>query len=713
MSYLSKSNLAYATVAVAPSPALSGTSITVAAGKGSLFPASNFTITVYPPNTPPLASNAEICLCTSRTGDVLTIVRAQEGTTAKSIATGWQLANTATALDFTEIQDSIIQFISAGTTKASASEVVFSNSNGVTFGVNGQTITASVATGAGGGGVAISAAGSSQDTGTIVFSNSNNVSFGMNGSTVTASVTAVQSTQPVAASASNGSFLFSTLGFSNANGVTFGTSAGSIVTASIAASAVPGVVFSANTASSNLTKVVFSNSNNVTFGLNGSVITASIFQSVIPIAAGSQQGTAGVSFVNSNGITFGMSNSSEITASFNGLTSQSNQAASASNGSFAFQTLGFSNANNVTFGTSAGSIITASVGAGTQSTQPVAASASNGSFLFSTLGFSNGNGVTFGTSAGSIITASVAAGAAASITFSAGASSAALNSVVFSNSNGVSFGLNGSTVTASIAAAGGAINFAEFEPQPAWTNGGFLALFSSSNTYIGDAFALPGNISNKYARMLFNFTMTASNIATLNSGSATGSYGETGTFQAMFYSSGTGASAGSLMLISSNTCSTCHVVSFSMTNSTQYTISHLFSIPQEGVQSTFSTSRAFSTNSYVNSTSNVSNFVGVRFLDFDLTASLTGGNYVFMAGQYSSDSSRAGAITDIAGFKLRQNSVFVNQLSFQQSPYFGAAGAQTKAFNGLLWIITGATTDQIDFGQLSNNGKFPYYSLHT
>lgn len=40
-----------------------------------------------------------------------------------------------------------------------------------------------------GGGAAISAAGSSVNNGTVVFSNSNNVSFGMNGSTITASVT--------------------------------------------------------------------------------------------------------------------------------------------------------------------------------------------------------------------------------------------------------------------------------------------------------------------------------------------------------------------------------------------------------------------------------------------------------------------------------------------------------------------------------------------
>lgn len=101
------SNLGYATISVAPSPATSGTSLTVANGLGSLFPSSNFTVTTYPPNTPPLASNAEICLVSSRTGDVFTIVRAQEGTTAKAIAAGWQIANTATVKAFTDLQNAI------------------------------------------------------------------------------------------------------------------------------------------------------------------------------------------------------------------------------------------------------------------------------------------------------------------------------------------------------------------------------------------------------------------------------------------------------------------------------------------------------------------------------------------------------------------------------------------------------------------------------
>ena len=77
--------------------------------------------------------------------------------------------------------------LSAGTTRAQG-EVVFSNSNGVSFGVSGQTITASAGAG---GGAAISAGSQSVSSGTVIFSNSNAVTFGMSGSqTVTASVLA-------------------------------------------------------------------------------------------------------------------------------------------------------------------------------------------------------------------------------------------------------------------------------------------------------------------------------------------------------------------------------------------------------------------------------------------------------------------------------------------------------------------------------------------
>jgi len=83
-----------------------------------------------------------------------------------------------------------IMSISGGTTFATGPGVSLANANGVTFGIIGNTITASVnAVTVSGVGVAIAAGTQTGSTGTIVFSNSNGVSFGLSGSTrLTASV---------------------------------------------------------------------------------------------------------------------------------------------------------------------------------------------------------------------------------------------------------------------------------------------------------------------------------------------------------------------------------------------------------------------------------------------------------------------------------------------------------------------------------------------
>ena len=364
--------------------------------------------------------------------------------------------------------------LSAGTSSAALGSVVFSNSNNVSFGLSGSTVTGSVAPPGG-----VSAGTASVQLGTVVFSNSNNVSFGLNGSTVTASATVA-------------------------------STAGSISV-------------SAGTSSANLGSVVFSNANGVSFGLNGSTVTASV-----------------------------------ATA----LTSQSNQAASASNGSFTFQTLNFSNANNVTFGTSAGGIVTASVAApgggggaltlyavgntsGASSATATANSlvirgenyatvgVSDGSLRvyvdhqwFSagtgqwdpyTLYFSNANGVSFGLGAGasqSILTASVAGGGG-SLNVSAGTTSNNLTNVVFSNANGVSFGLNGSTVTASVNAGGGAaMSVYAF----AATNTENKLSFQNSN---GITFGLGGGGSSNLTASHNGLTSQSNQAASASAGSFT------------------------------------------------------------------------------------------------------------------------------------------------------------------------------------------------
>jgi len=321
-------NLALATVAVAPSPALSGTSLIIASGFASLFPATPFNATIFPATAAPTAANAEIVRVTNITGDIFTITRAQEGTTAKAIAAGYKIGNTVTAKCFTDIETAVnaitgggtggvaisagansqatgtIAFsnsngvtfglsnngmltasvgaggvpgsISAGTTNVALGEAVFSNSNGITFGLNGSTLTGSHNGLTSQSNQAFSAQGGSSAFQTLIFSNSNGISFSNSGGSVVASHNGLTSQSNQAASASNGSFAFQTLGFSNANNVTFGTSAGSIITASVAPPGAGSVNFSGGTTSNNLATIVFSNSNGVSFGLDGSTMTASV-----------------------------------------------------------------------------------------------------------------------------------------------------------------------------------------------------------------------------------------------------------------------------------------------------------------------------------------------------------------------------------------------------------------------------------------------------
>src|SRR3990170_1682707 len=97
-------NFAYSTVATAPVPADSGTSLIVASGAGALFPAPPFNVTVWPASAQPLASNAEIVRVTDITGDTFTIVREQEGSAARAIIVGDQIAATITAKTLTDAE---------------------------------------------------------------------------------------------------------------------------------------------------------------------------------------------------------------------------------------------------------------------------------------------------------------------------------------------------------------------------------------------------------------------------------------------------------------------------------------------------------------------------------------------------------------------------------------------------------------------------------
>lgn len=97
-------NLAIATVATPPVPPQSGTSLTVQTGEGSRFPTAPFNATVFPANVAISPSNAEIVRVTARTNDTLTLVRAQESTTVRTIVAGDLIAHTITAKSLQDIE---------------------------------------------------------------------------------------------------------------------------------------------------------------------------------------------------------------------------------------------------------------------------------------------------------------------------------------------------------------------------------------------------------------------------------------------------------------------------------------------------------------------------------------------------------------------------------------------------------------------------------
>jgi hypothetical protein len=98
-------NFAYSTIVTAPSPATTGTSLTIQPGDALKFPDVPFNATIWPAGVQPLSSNAEIVVVTNISEDILTLDDAatpgtrthSEGTSARTIIVGDQIAATITA----------------------------------------------------------------------------------------------------------------------------------------------------------------------------------------------------------------------------------------------------------------------------------------------------------------------------------------------------------------------------------------------------------------------------------------------------------------------------------------------------------------------------------------------------------------------------------------------------------------------------------------
>jgi hypothetical protein len=116
-------NFAYSTIATAPSPAISGTSLVVASGDGTKFPTPPFNATVWPANAQPTSTNACIVRVTAISTDTFTIDRQEEGTIARKILVGDQIAASITAKTLADVENPVASWSPYILSSAAASGV--------------------------------------------------------------------------------------------------------------------------------------------------------------------------------------------------------------------------------------------------------------------------------------------------------------------------------------------------------------------------------------------------------------------------------------------------------------------------------------------------------------------------------------------------------------------------------------------------------------
>lgn len=260
--------------------------------------------------------------------------------------------------------------------------------------------------------------------------------------------------------------------------------------------------------------------NNITLSQNGQSITISgggggAGDGGNILAAGTQTAasTGTVLFQNSNGIIFGMSDSSVITASHNGLTSQSNQAISGSNGSFTFQTATFGSSNGLHFYTTNGSLVGSyTVPTVTNSSWTVSDNATSGSVA--RLAFTNLNGVTLSLSSGAggshtIVGSHNGLTSQSNQNVTAANGGFAFQTLSFSNAQGVSFATSaGNAIVASVETSYAASNHSHGNPTLALTNLSGTTASNSAGFTLSLSAAAPGGGAG-FTKSRFNPFMEA------------------------------------------------------------------------------------------------------------------------------------------------------------------------------------------------------------
>jgi hypothetical protein len=635
---------------------------------------------------------------------------------------------------------------SAGTASAALGSIVFSNSGGVSFGLNGSTITASV--GAAGGGLTninLSAGTTSQNLSAVTFSNLNGVSFGLNGSVITGSVatnyltTARASTDAIGlnTAATNVTWTVNSSGLSlNASGYVgtpFATTtiAGSVVAATHNSAgvtlAVPAYLTTAQAPGAYLTTARASND---AVGLNTAAtqVTWTVNSSGISLNAGAYLTTAALSNHSHGNPTLNLTNLSGTTASNSAGFTLSLSAAAPGGGGLTNVNLSagttsqnlsnfvFSNSNGVSFGLN-GSTVTATVATNYQSQGAylTTARASNDAVGLNTAQTNvtwtvNSSGLSLnaagyagtGTSATNAsitmnsngLAISVAApGGGGAVNFSAGTTSQNLQSVVFANSNGVTFGLgtgaSSQSVTASVNAGGAGNTLSYYQNIDAFNGTQTMSVFGS--TVHVQPFEVPYAVSASYIRFPVSQAMTSTSFGSTAS-SRTGGYSRLESHNLVIYSRGTGANSQSLQYVTSTQGNLTWAVSYSVaTNGTQASSTYGITFQRDFSQTNTQFSSSQSATTLGVFTNNFSNFSAAQYFVIPFAGSLSPGQYWLAYGVSSSTSTSGFTTSQFNGWSLNRSFIGVSQVNSN----FNLMGSTTNSTNGIQFGLGSWTTNSL------------------
>ena len=680
----------------------------------------------------------------------------------------------------------------AGVAVLTGTNIVFGGSNNVTLsgiqGANAATINVSAAAGGGGGSVNVSAGTTSNNLTNFVFADGNGVSFGLNGSTVTATVatnyqsagayltTARASNDAIglATAQSNVTWTANSAGLSldargyAGTGTTIGAtnlSASATLNSnglqlSLSAAAGGGGADGGNTlaagtrtAGSN-SAVLFDNSNGVTFGLNavgGTVMTASVVTDYAGRGFTSTT-TAGVDVkatLSTNGLSMAVpaylttaqpvgaylttARASNDAIGMN--TAQSNVTWTVNSSGLSLDARGYAGTGTTFNGAgvngsmtvnSGGVNLSLSVPSGSDTFQAVGVNTiatlnTSGTFANDVYAFSGAGIASVGITNNTVVISVPAGGGGGDGGVFAGVSNlgnTAGSTGTVSTGNFVLVGSNGITLSQSTGGAGSAatITIAGAPMYSLWENFAWNSNNTGTTNLSASTFQvmpvslplLSCSFVRLYASMVTNSTSFATTINT------TFTMSKVSTFSAALYTLGTGASSQSLFSVASGSAGFTQLWSLGA-NSTgsQYTVTMNVTYPITGGTSSYSTSYATSQTRFDISSNSITGFTGTRPLDIPLATSFSEGQYWVVLGASTNTGTQATAAFSNGGFVY--SGIHGMSVGFAAAPpAFALGGNATRDFHlpglGVSSNAGGSATSAFAISNASLSSKFlmPY-----